>query len=166
MKFLKITAALFAVATMVQAQFVQGPVVRSVITNLTTLAIPPADGATTGATNITSYTTTSWLPVGKDGFGFAIKAYGTNAALTTNVWFVFVTSPDGVLENTNQTITVAYLPLGVATNTYYTNIVTSTSANYGNISAVKLKTVTQTNGLVGGSLAGRLFIEKFYITTR
>ncbi len=148
------------------AQFVQGPVIKSAITNLTTLAIPPADGATTGATNITSYTTPNWIPVGKDGFAVAIKSYATNAALTTNVWWLLETSHDGVNPNTNATITIAQLPQGVATNTYFTNIVLSTSAVYGNIAAVRIQKVTQTNGLVGGALAGRLFIEKFNIITR
>ena len=164
--YFAIITALTLLALQASAQFVQGPVTKSMITNLTTLAIPGADGATTESTNITTYTTPNWIPVGKDGFGVWIKSYATNAALTTNVWWLLVTSPDGLVENTNQTITICQIPIGTATNTYYTNIVTSTSALYGNIAAVKIKKVTQTNGLAGASLAGRLFIESFKLNTR
>ena len=166
MKALLTFIAVLSIVASASAQFVQGPVIKSVLTNLTTLAIPPADGATTAATNITSYSTPNWIPVGKDGFAIAIKSYGTNAALTTNVWWLFETSHNGVDPNTNATFTVVQLPQGVATNTYFTNFVLSTSAVYGNIAAIRLQKVTQTNGLVGSSVAGRLFIEKFNVITR
>jgi hypothetical protein len=152
----------------VQAQQVTGPVPKSGITNAvnntnTVWQIRPA--AVNGITNV-STAQAVWVPVGRDGFGVAIKSYGTNAALTTNVWFILEFTADGVNAITNNNVTICHLPRGVATNVYYTNFVASTSATFGNISAVRIKSVDQTNGVIGGSLAGTLFVEKFTFLSR
>lgn len=156
------TLALFSVASAF-AQFVTGPTVSSMVTNTGTWEIRPADGGG-AATNIAT-TQALWQTVGRDGFGVFVKSYATNAALTTNVWF---TLEFGVRGNaiTNNNVTVVVLPRGVATNGYYTNFVGSTSATFGNVEQVRLKNVMQTNGVIGGSLAGTLFVEKFQILSR
>lgn len=166
MKNLILTILIGAFAITARAQFVQGPAHFSAITNQTTWQIRPADGGG-AATNIAT-TQATWCQVGGNGFGVLVKAYGTNAALTTNTWFTLeygVAVSGTIYPVSNSAPVVVYLPVGVATNTYYTNIV-NTTANSGNIDAVRLKSVMQTNGVIGGSLAGNLFVEKFVITTR
>ena len=152
----------FVAAT--EAQFIQGPAQFRAITNAGTWT----PGASNGATAAVSLSAAQapWVPVGANGFAATIKAYATNAALTTNVWFVLECSADGVNAITNNNLTIAYLPTGVATNSYHTNFVTSSSALIGNITAIRLKSYQQTNGVIGGSLAGNLFVEKFIISTR
>ncbi len=162
-KLLAVLGLLAFTAATVQAQLLQGPAMFSVVTNIGTWAIAPAAGGGV-ATNVPT-TQAKWCQVGANGFGVLIKAYATNAALTTNVWFTLETTADGINANSNTTYTICYLPNGVATNTYFTNIV-STTANVGNIAAVRLKDVMQTNGLIGSSLAGRLFVEKFTVGSR
>ena len=164
MKKLITLIALLGIVAGAQAQFIQGPAQFRAITNAGTWT----PGASNGATAAVSLSAAQapWVPVGANGFAVTIKAYATNAALTTNVWFVLESSADGVNAITNNTVTVAYLPTGVATNSYHTNFVTSTSALLGNITAVRLKSYQQTNGVIGGSLAGNLFVEKFIISTR
>lgn len=159
-----IAAFVLAFVTSVQAQFIPGPAQFRAITN----AGKWTPGASNGATAAVSLSAAQapWVPVGAQGFAVSIKAYGTNAALTTNVWFVLESSADGVNAITNNNVTVCYLPTGTATNTYHTNFVTATSALLGNITAVRLKSYQQTNGVIGGSLAGNLFVEKFIISTR
>ena len=156
--------ALLGVVAGAQAQFIQGPSQFRAITNTSTWS----PGASNGATAAVSLSAAQapWVPVGASGFAVTIRARATNAALTTNVWFVLETSSDGIYANTNNNLTVCYLPTGVATNSYHTNFVTSTSALLGNITAVRLKSYQQTNGVIGGSLAGDLFVDKFIISTR
>jgi len=153
----------FAAVT-VHAQFIQAPTRINAITNAGTWVIAPSNGATV-AVNV-PVTQAKWVPIGLQGFGVTIKAFATNAALTTNCWFTLEFSSDGVNAITNNNVTVVYLPTGVATNSYHTNFATSTSALLGNLAAVRLKNVMQTNGVVGSSLAGNLFVEKFIISTR
>ncbi len=143
---------------------VAGPVVYNAVTNVGTWAIAPAAGG--GVSTNVPTTQARWVPVGADGFGVGIKSFATNAALTTNVWFILEFSNDGVNAITNNNVTVVLLPRGTATNTYYTNFVANTSATIGNVGAVRIKDVMQTNGLIGSSLAGTLFVEQFYINTR
>ncbi len=162
-KLLAVLGLVAFTAATAQAQFVQGPALFSAVTNASTWAILPAAGG--GVSTNVPTGQARWCPVGQNGFGVLVKAYATNAALTTNVWFTLETTTDGINANSNTVYTVAFLPNGVATNTYYTNIV-ATTANVGNIAAVRIKDVMQTNGLVGSSLAGRLFVEKFIISTR
>ena len=121
--------ALLGIVAGAQAQFIQGPAQFRAITNAGTWT----PGASNGATAAVSLSAAQapWVPVGANGFAVTIKAYATNAALTTNVWFVLESSADGV-----------------------------------NITAVRLKSVQQTNGVIGGSLAGNLFVEKVIISTR
>lgn len=138
------------------------------LTNRTvTWVVAPAAGGSP-ATNVPTAQALV-VPVGPNGFGVGIKSFGTNAALTTNTW---ITIESGILDSggtfypiTNNNVTVVLLPRGVATNTYYTNFVMSTSATLGNVTAVRVKDIMQTNGLIGSSLAGNLFIERFWITT-
>ena len=156
--------ALLALPLLAPAQFVSGPAKFSVITNSGTWTVPASNGATV-AVNI-PLAQAPWVTVGASSFSVAIKAYATNAAHTTNTWFVLETSADGVNAVTNNTLTVVYLPTGVATNTYFTNFYILTDALRGNIQAVRLKNVMSTNGIIGSSLAGNLFIEKFFINTR
>ncbi len=167
----KILSFLFGLmfAFSVQAQFVTGPVPFNAVTNAGTWEIRPADGGG-AATNIAT-AQARWATVGRDGVGVAIKSYATNAALTTNVWFTLEFGVDmgatqGIQPITNNTVTVVLLPRGVATNTYYTNFVATSSATIGNVSAVRIKNVMQTNGVIGGSLAGTLFVEKFEFLAR
>jgi hypothetical protein len=162
-KYILIVCLLFAVFS-ANAQFVSGPSKFSMITNAGTWTVAASNGATV-AVNIPS-TQAPWITVGKDSFGVYVKAYATNAAHTTNTWFTLECSADGVNAITNNTLTVCYLPTGVATNTYYTNFVISTSALLGNIQAVRLKNVMSTNGVIGSSLAGNLFVEQFRLNTR
>lgn len=143
---------------------VSGPTIYNAVSNAGTWEIRPAAGGG-AATNVPT-TQARWVPVGPNGFGVGIKSYATNAALTTNVWFTLEFTHDGVNAITNNTVTVVLLPRGVATNVYYTNFVTSSSATIGNVGAVRIKDVMQTNGLIGSSLAGTLFVEQFYINTR
>jgi len=156
------------IASNTKAQVSGGPVstvtIYNAVTNIGTWEIRPAAGGG-AATNVPT-TQARWIPVGPQGFGVAIKSFATNAALTTNVWFTLEFSADGVNAITNNNVTVVQLPRGVATNVYYTNFVTPTSATIGNVGAVRIKDVMQTNGLIGSSLAGTLFVEQFYITTR
>lgn len=164
--FLAIVSALALLACSVTAQQIQGPITLNAITNQGTWEIRPADGGG-AATNVPT-TQARWVTVGKDGFGVAVKSYATNAALTTNVWFVLEfghVDSTGVYPATNNNVTVVVLPRGTATNVYYTNF-TANTATYGNIGAVRIKNVMQTNGVIGGSLAGTLFVEKFHITGR
>ena len=156
--------AMVALVFSANAQFVQGPITSRLITNQTTWMNVSSNGGTVAA-NL-PLTQAPWITVGGTGFGVGIKAYATNAALTTNVWLTIALSADGVNDITNTTLTVCYLPRGTATNTYYTNFVLNTSATIGNIAAVRVKDIMSTNGIVGGSLAGNLFIEKLYISTR
>ncbi|MEY2409069.1 MAG: hypothetical protein QOF48_1739 [Verrucomicrobiota bacterium] len=149
--------------TAARAQYVP-PVTRwSAITNTGTWTMPASNGATVAVN--APLTQFPWVIVGSSGFGLGIMAYATNAAHTTNTWFTLETSVDGVNAVTNNNLTVCYLPTGVATNTYFTNFQT-TLANLGNISAVRVKNFMSTNGAVGGSLAGNLFVQKILITTR
>lgn len=136
----------------------------SAITNAGNWLITPAAGASP-ATNV-ALAQAPWVPVGGSGFGVAIKSFATNAALTTNTWFTLEFTADGVNAITNNNVTVVLLPRGVATNVYYTNFVTSSSATIGQVAAVRIKDVMQTNGLIGSSLAGNLFVESFRINTR
>lgn len=156
--------ALLGIVAGAQAQFIQGPAQFRAITNAGTWT-PGASNGGTAAVSL-PLAAAPWVPVGANGFAVTIKAYATNAALTTNVWFLIESSADGVNAITNNVLTVAYLPTGVATSSYHTNFVTSTSALLGNITAVRLKSVQQTNGVIGGSLAGNLFVEKIIISTR
>jgi len=146
------------------AQFIAGANLYNAVTNIGTWEIRPAAGG--GVSTNVPTGQARWVTVGKDGFGVAIKSYATNAALTTNVWFTLEFSADGVNAITNNNITVVQLPRGTATNVYFTNFVLSTSATIGNVMAVRIKDVMQTNGLIGSALAGTLFVEKFQITTR
>lgn len=165
MKTLLTIAALAGLlVSSVQAQFVSPVAVFNAVTNTGTWEIRPADGGG-AATNVPT-TQAKWVTVGKDGFGVAIKSYATNAALTTNTWFTLEFSHDGVNAITNNNVTVVLLPRGTATNVYFTNFVANSSAVFGNVGAVRIKNVMQTNGVIGGSLAGTLFVEKFHITTR
>lgn len=142
---------------------VSGPTIYNAVSNVGTWEIRPGAGGSP-ATNVPT-TQARWVPVGRNGFGVAIKSFATNAALTTNTWFTLEFSHDGVNAITNNNVTVVLLPRGVATNVYYTNFVTATSATIGNVGAVRIKDVMQTNGLIGSSLAGTLFVEKFHINT-
>ena len=170
MKFIKFNLALLAalaLAFSASAQFTIGPNVKSAITNAGTWAIAPAAGG--GVSTNVATTQANWVTIGESGYGVAIKSYATNAALTTNVWFILehgVAMGSAIQPITNNNVTVVLLPRGVATNTYFTNFVTSSSATIGNVTAVRIKDVMQTNGLIGGSVAGTLFIENFVITTR
>lgn len=163
MKKILALSVIWLSALIASAQYLP-PTQYSAISNATTWAVIPAAGGS-AATNM-SLAQAPWVPVGGQGFGVAIKSFGTNAALTTNVWFVLEFSADGVNAITNANVTVVQLPTGVATNTYYTNFVLSTSATIGNVASVRIKNVMQTNGLIGSSLAGALFVEKFLINTR
>lgn len=156
-----LTLLAIMIASNVSAQWLQQ---FSAISNTTTWAVIPAAGG--GAATNMSLAQAPWVPIGAQGFGVAIKSFGTNAALTTNNWFVMEFSADGVNAITNVNVTVVQLPTGVATNTYYTNFVSSTSATFGQASHVRIKNVMQTNGLIGSSLAGALFVERFLINTR
>ncbi len=166
-KIISLLFGLMLVAS-VQAQNIQPPTPKSAVTNAGTWEIRPAAGGGV-STNIPT-TQANWCVVGRDGFGVAIKSYATNAALTTNVWFTLEFTADGVNAITNNNLTVVLLPRGVATNTYYTNFATGPGATFqathGNIAAVRLKDVMQTNGLIGSALAGTLFVEKFTILGR
>lgn len=170
--FILAAIALALTAFKASAQFSVGggsPGVYNALTNAAgvTWEVRPAAGGG-AATNI-STAQAQWVPVGTFGHGVAIKSYGTNAALTTNVW---ITMEYGVNINgtvqpiTNNNVTVVLLPRGVATNTYFTNFALSTSATAGNVTHVRAKDIMQTNGLIGSSLAGTLFIESFAITTK
>lgn len=163
MKTLLSIAATLMFAVMAQAQFLS-PSQFQAITNSGNWLITPAAGGSP-ATNV-ALAQAPWVPVGGVGFGVAIKSFATNAALTTNVWFTLEFSADGVNAITNNNVTVVLLPRGVATNTYYTNFVLNTSATIGQVASVRIKDVMQTNGLIGSSLAGNLFVEKFLINTR
>lgn len=164
MKILLTLLAVCLIAIPAKAQFNNALSGATAITNTGTWAVAPADGGG-AATNI-STAQAVWVPVGALGFGVAIKSYGTNAALTTNVWIDLEFTADGTNPITNNNVTVVLLPRGVATNVYYTNFVTHTSAGIGNVYAVRAKKIMQTNGVIGGSLAGNLFIESFRINTR
>lgn len=144
--------------------FIQPPSRYNMLTNVGTWMNISSNAATVAA-NLPA-TQAPWIPVGGTGFGVGIKAYATNAAFTTNVWFTLQLSGDGVNAITNTTLTVCYLPRGVSTNTYYTNFPISASATLGNIAAVRIKDVMSTNGEVGTTLAGNLFVERIYINTR
>ncbi len=144
--------------------FVTGPSRFNLLTNQTTWMNVSSNGGTVAANM--PLTQAPWVQVGGIGFGVGIKAYATNAALTTNVWFTIALSADGVNEITNTSLSVVYLPRGTATNTYYTNFVLNTSATLGNIVAARVKNVMSTNGEVGSALSGNLFVEKFYLNTR
>lgn len=129
--------------------------------------VPASNGATV-AVNMTA-AQAPWVPVGATGFGVTINAYATNAAHTTNTWFTLelgVGSTHGVLAITNNNLTVCYLPRGVATNTYHTNFVLNTSALLGNVTHARVKDCMSTNGVIGGSLAGNLFIREFLLNSR
>jgi hypothetical protein len=174
MKFILAILALFAAVLSAQAQFIAGPTRVSAITNAGTWAIAPADGGG-AATNVpTGQVHATGVTIGANGFGVTVKAYGTNAALTTNTWFVLeatsgtLTTASTLAPISNQTYTVVFLPVGVATNVYYTNFDSRSAAliNLGNVAAVRIKNVMQTNGVIGGSLAGNLFVEKFEINAR
>lgn len=162
---LSLIAVIGLSATLAHAQFTQPPVVRSAITNSGTWEVRPSANDGNGSTNVAT-TQAQWVVVGRDGFGVAVKSYGTNAALTTNAAFTLEFSADGVNAITNASVVVQVLPRGVATNTYYTNFVTSTSALLGNVAAVRIKNYANTNGLIGASVAGTLFVEKFTFLTR
>lgn len=162
--FLATIALIIAVAFPAAAQFGAAGSGISAITNLGTWAVAPADGGG-AATNIPT-TQARWVPLGAQGFGVAIKSYATNAALTTNVWITLEFTADGTYAITNNNVTVVLLPRGTATNVYYTNFVLSSSATIGSVYAVRAKNIMQTNGVIGGSLAGNLFIESFLINTR
>jgi hypothetical protein len=162
LKTLAVIAAFVAISA--QAQFIQAPSRYSAISNASTWTVNASNGATV-AVNV-PLAQAPWVPIGGQGFAVSIKAFATNAALTTNCWFTLEFTSDGVNAITNNTVTVVYLPTGVATNTYHTNFATSTSALLGNLAAVRIKNVMQTNGVVGSSLAGNLFVEKFTISTR
>lgn len=168
MKQLFASLALLSFVATASAQIsggpVSGPTIYSAVTNVGTWEIRPAAGG--GVSTNVPTTQARWVPVGPNGFSVYVKSFATNAALTTNVWFTLECSGDGVNAATNNNLTVVVLPRGVATNTYYTNFVTSSSAVIGNIGAVRIKDVMQTNGLIGSSLAGTLFVEQFYINTR
>ena len=165
MKKLLSTLSVTCFALAIQAQFVPGPTIFNAITNTGTWTIAPADGGG-AATNVPT-TQARTVPIGPSGFGVFVRAYGTNAALTTNTWFVLETSPNGTDWTSNTTLTVVFLPTGVATNQYYTNFNAQTAGlNILNATAVRIKNVMQTNGVIGGSLAGNLFVEKFQINTR
>ncbi len=157
-----LTLALLAFSA--NAQFVQGPARYNMLTNQGTWMNVSSNGATVAAG--LPLTQAPWIPVGGTGFGIGLKAYATNAAATTNIWFTVELSGDGVNAITNNTLSVVYLPRGVATNTYYTNFPIATSATLGNIAAVRLKDVMSTNGIVGSSLAGNIFFERIYLNTR
>jgi len=173
MKKLILSLAVIALTVInASAQFSVGggaPGVYNALTNAAgvTWEVRPAAGGG-AATNILT-AQAQWVPVGIFGYGVAIKSYATNAALTTNVW---ITMEHGVNINgtvqpiTNNNVTVVLLPRGVATNTYFTNFTASTSATIGNVTHVRAKDIMQTNGLIGSSLAGTLFIESFAITTK
>lgn len=167
MKKLLTLLAVFAIVGIASAQYVQGPIVINALTNAGTWTVMPADGGG-AATNVPT-TQAKWVPVGPNGFGVFIKGYGTNAALTTNVWITLepgIQRPNGTIWPVSNALpVVVYLPTGTATNRYYTNFA-STTLNLGNISAVRVKSIMQTNGVVGGSLAGALFVEEFNISTR
>lgn len=161
--------ALLILPRISSAQFTVGgsPGVYNALTNLTTWEVRPADGAT-AATNI-STAQAQWCPVGLAGYGVAIKSYATNAALTTNTWIVLEhgVSISGTIQPiTNNNVTVVLLPRGVATNTYFTNFVGNSSAVFGNVTHVRAKNIMQTNGVIGGSLAGTLFVEAFVVTSK
>ena len=161
-----VTAGLLLTLVTAPAQQVSGPVVKSALSNAATWTVFGSNGATV-AQNIPALQG-RWVPVGANGFAVAIKAYATNAALTTNVWFTLEFTADGVNAITNNNVSVVYLPTGVATNTYFTNFYTPTDALRGNVAAVRIKNVMQTNGLPSGAapLAGNLFVEKFQILSR
>lgn len=157
-----LTAALLFVCNL-SAQFVAGPNIKAAITNLP-VQIYGSNGAT-AYVPWSTYGTAPSVAIGKDGFGVTINAAGTNAALTTNVFFLLATSGDGVNFATNNLITIAYIPPGTGYRPQYTNIA-NTVANVGNATFVRLYTVLQTNGVDGSSLAGSLFVTNFNISTR
>lgn len=162
--FILTVFGLFIVANL-HAQNVQPPTIKSAITNVGTWEVRPSANDGNGSTNVPTGQA-PWVVVGRDGFGVAVKSYGTNAALTTNAAFTLEFTADGVNAITNTTVVVQVLPRGTATNVYYTNFVTSTSATLGNVSAVRIKNYANTNGLIGTALAGTLFIEKFQFLSR
>lgn len=164
MKNLLTILALVFAGFSAQAQFVQGPARASMITNRTDWQVLPGVNGSGGTTNI-STSQALWCPVGPQGFGVFVRGYGTNAAMTTNVIFTLETSADGVNAISNINYDVVFLCAGVATNNFWTNF-PPTVNGVGNISAVRLKSYVNTNGLVGTALAGRLFVEKIAINTR
>jgi hypothetical protein len=121
--------------------FVQPPTVKSAfvtysVPGVGTNVLAVAAGAPT-ATNLPATTVANLLTVGRDGFG--VHYYGNlGAAASTNV-LVFERSGDGVTFPSSPTIDIWVTGTGAVA--LYTNVASST-ANIGNLVAVRLKYIT------------------------
>jgi hypothetical protein len=155
---LSILTAVAAFAHCVSAQFVQGPTLRNGITNLPTFIF--TSNVATAPVPWSTYGTAPIVPIGLNGFGVGINLGATNALTVSNVFFNLETSYDGVNFATNNIIIIHALPPGLGYRPQYTNIA-NTVANVGNAVAVRLYSVLNTNGTVGG-----LWVTNFTITTR
>jgi hypothetical protein len=153
-----------------QAQFFNNPVV---VKNLLTGNGPwPIQAATIGAFS-TNYLSTNGISpfanicgVGANGFAIGYNIAGTNSLTVTNVYFLFETSSDGINWNTNTPaggVSILATPSGVSYKPSYTNLLsTIQNLNLGNLAAIRLKYISNTNGGVDGTI----YITNLTISTR
>lgn len=152
MKTLFSLLAIIGLAINANAQLVSGPIRGSVITISTNFYLP---GSTT--TNIPT-TLANIVPVGKLGTGFFIRIGATNAASTTNATLTLEGSVDESNWFDNQTYTLSVPQNGTTGYDWYTNI-QSTTANFGNVRSVRIKSIQNTN-------LASLWISNFYWTVK
>lgn len=145
MKTLFTILAAVAVTLSASAQFIPGPQPRQLFTNAGVIFIP---GETT--TNF-PVTMAYQIPVGKNGVAFEFGLGATNAASTTNATvLVELVSIDTLTGLTNvidnQTYTLSIPQSGTTRYDYRTNLV-STTANYGNGTTLRIRSLQNTNVL-------------------
>lgn len=155
--FLASLIALAVLTFSASAQFVQGPAKFTAFTNPTSGSLVFKLNGGPGLTNVATGCA-KIIPVGSSGFGVFLNQASTNTLATTNGTVIqFEVSADGTTFATNL-VSVGFVPLGSAYAPVYTNF-PSTVGNVGNISAIRVKNIVNTN-------SETLWITNLLITTR
>lgn len=144
------------------AQFVAGPIIKSFVTNDSTVPFIAVGGGTAPgpSTNLSGLGVQNIIPVGRNGWSLGVLMAGTNATTTTNVTFTFEYSYNGTDFATNNFTTVIWTPLGVNYAPVFTNNPATDAAGVmGNVAAVRLRSIHHTN-------TGSIFITNIVAATR
>ncbi len=159
MKFISklLAAAVLCLPLVASAQNFNNPVV---VKNMLSGSSPFILGASTIGTFSTNLSTAgsstnvfavaNVCGVGPNGFAIGYNIAGTNSLTVTNIYILLATSSDGVNFTTNMPaggVSVLATPSGTSYKPLYTNLLsTIQNLNLGNLAAVKVWSIANTNG--------------------